>query len=240
MTFRITRSLAGLAVCALLAPLAALADDDPFDRPGWYIGAGGSFQYNPFRGAIEDEIEDAIEDEATLPPGTTVSIDLEESFGANARVGYRACSWFALELQYEWVDEYEIDGSTNIPGVSGNLYSIEGHTITANTKWIVPFWRLQPYFLLGGGVAISRVDRGSVFDDPTLGPVITAAGVDPDSGTHTDAAGRAGIGLDVYVTPNVLVNAEAAAVVTTFEDPGLNDIDDLNYLSFSAGLQYRF
>jgi hypothetical protein len=125
-------------------------DQDPFDRPGFYTGIGGSYQYNVFNSRIEDVIEDEVDDAL---PGANSSFDLDDSGGLNALLGYRVASWFALELQYEWVDEYDIKGSTEIPvPASGDLYSIEGHTLTANTKWIIPFWRIQPYLLLGGGV----------------------------------------------------------------------------------------
>ena len=52
----------------LLLPGLALADeymsegdDDPFDRPGFYVGLGGSYQYNVFQDRIEDVISDALE-----------------------------------------------------------------------------------------------------------------------------------------------------------------------------------
>jgi opacity protein-like surface antigen len=175
-------------------------------------------------------------------PASNPNFDLDESFGANALLGYRIWSWFALELQYEWVDEYDIKGSAEffippsglIP-LSGKLYSIEGHTLTANTKWIIPFWRIQPYLLLGGGVAMSDVSKGSLADDFT-----TVLGADIDDGTHLKPAARAGLGLDLYITKHIVVNAQASAVLTTLKNPDIGDIDDLNYMSFAAGLQYRF
>ena len=124
-----------------------------------------------------------------------------------------------MELEYEWVDQYDVDGSADIPAVgniSGRFYSIEGHTLTANTKWIVPSGRIQPYFLLGGGVAISDVDRGDIFDT-ALEPFLDSAGIDIKQGKHTKAAGRAGLGLDLYITKNILLNAEASAVLTTLK-----------------------
>lgn len=225
---------AGLLIVAL--PGSALAqdtaeDDDPFDRPGFYMGLGGSYQMNFFESQIEDELQDATVSDA--------QVDIDDSGGINATVGYRAASFFAIELEYEWIDEYDIKAGSNTVGVSGGLYSIEGHTLTANTKWIIPFWRIQPYLLLGGGLAVSDVDRGNLYDGP-LGPILEAQGVDVDDGNHTNAAGRAGLGLDLYITESLLVNAEAGVVVTTLKEPDLDDIDDLNYMSFAAGLQYRF
>ena len=53
-------------------------------------------------------------------------------------------------------------------------------------------------------------------------------------------AGRAGLGLDLYITQNFVLNAQASVVATTLKSPDIGDIDDLNYMSFAAGLQYRF
>jgi hypothetical protein len=208
------------------------SDPDPFDRPGLYIGAGGTYQFNAFSDDIEDVIEDEVEDAV---PGATADFDLDESAGFNALLGYRVWSWFAVELQYEWVDEYDINGSIDLPlAISGKLYSIEGHTLTANTKWIIPFWRIQPYLLIGGGLAISDVNKGGLAD------AFVALGADIDDGTNYEPVGRGGIGVDLYITEHILINAQASAVLTTLGSPDIGDVDDLNYMSFAAGLQYRF
>ena len=235
---------AGLLIVSL--PGLALAeehmteeDDDPFDRPGFYVGVGGTYQRNVFESRIEDVVQDELQ--GTLLADT--KIDIDDSGGVNAVVGYRAWSWFALELQYEWIDEYEIAGSVDLGPFgtqSGDLYSIESHTLTANTKWIIPFWRIQPYILAGVGYAVYDVDRGSIYDNPLVEPILTANGVVVDDGTHHDFAARAGGGVDFYVTENIVVNAQASVVLTTLEKPEIGDIDDLNYIGFAAGLQYRF
>ncbi len=218
------------------APEIARADNasvkDSFDRPGFYLAGGGTYQYNVFNSRIEDVIQDEVDDAL---PGANANFDLDDSAGINALLGYRIWSWFALELQYEWVDEYDITGSTDTPvPASGNLYSIEGHTLTANTKWIIPFWRIQPYFLLGGGVAVSEVSNGNLAD------ALNALGGDINDGKHAKPAARAGLGLDLYLTKHIVVNAQGSVVVTTLKEPDIGDVDDLNYMAFTAGLQYRF
>ncbi|MAG32002.1 MAG: hypothetical protein CL908_14055 [Deltaproteobacteria bacterium] len=215
-----------------MAAAESSAEPDPFDRPGFYAGIGGSYQYNVFSSRIEDVIEDEVDDAL---PGANANFDLDDSGGFNALVGYRLVSWFALELQYEWVNEYDIEGSTDTPApVSGSLYGIEGHTLTANTKWIIPFWRVQPYFLLGGGMALSRVDKGD------LASALNALGGEIDDGTHAKPAARTGFGLDLYLTRHIVINAQTSAVLTTLKEPDIGDVDDLNYMTFAAGLQYRF
>lgn len=238
----ILRTAAMLVVSLILMlPEAARAeknsDPDPFDRPGFYVGAGGTYQFNAFSSRIEDVIDAAVND--AVPGGANANFKLDESGGFNALLGYRVRSWFAVELQYEWIDEYDIEGSFDIgfltPGtVSGTLYSIEGHALTLNTKWIIPFWRVQPYLLIGGGMAISEVNRGD------LAAILIALGGDIDDGTNIKPAARAGLGLDLYITQHIVLNAQVSAVVTTLKSPDLGDVDDLNYVSFAAGLQYRF
>jgi opacity protein-like surface antigen len=233
-----------IAILASLYASAAFAgqeDHDPFDRSGFYVGVGASLQYNVF----ESQIEDAITDEITTGDLVIGSLDIDESFGVNATIGYRVASFFALELEYEWIDRYDIgaDGQFTIGDLgsisdSGTLYSIEGHTLTANTRWILPIWRIQPYLLIGGGFSLSDVEHGDLYD--TYSPLLVAEGIDIDEGDSLVAAGRAGIGFDWYLTESLVLNTEAGVVITTLSSPDIDDIEDLNYLSFQAGLQYRF
>lgn len=84
-------------------PARAEADDesaDPFDRPGPYVTLAGSYAYNFFDQEIEDYLEDELDEQG--------SVDIEDSGGINARIGYRAASWFAAELDYEWIDRYDV------------------------------------------------------------------------------------------------------------------------------------
>ena len=211
-----------------------VVDDDPFDRPGFYAGISGVYTRNFFDKQIENFLEDQL--------GQQGSVDIQDSGGVSARVGYRAASWFAAEVQYEWIAPYDVDVSGDLgPGgstISGRLYDIEGHTLTVNTKWIIPFWRMQPYLLLGAGYSFYDVGRG-----PLAAPIEAAdADVRIDGGKQNAFAGRAGLGLDLYLTDKIVLMTEATAMVTTknFETPSQGAIDDLYYLAFSAGLQYRF
>ena len=231
--------LGSLLMTFFTLPVVAMAaeeavDDDPFDRPGFYVGVSGMWNKNFF----DEDIADFLSDEL----GEDVDVDIEDSYGINARLGYRAASFFAVELEYEWVDSFDVDASADlgppIGSLTGELYRIEGHTLTAQTKWIVPFWRVQPYLTLGVGYSYYDVDRGS--------SAAALEAFDPDieieGGGQHGFAGRVGGGLDLYLTQSILINAEVTAVLTTqdFDTPDEGNIDDLNYMSFSAGLQYRF
>lgn len=228
--------LASLVLVSLAAGQAGANDstDDPFDRRGFYVSAAGVYTHNFF----DKEIEKFLEDEL----GAQGRVDIDDSGGLNARVGYRAASWFAAELEYEWIDRYDVSiGGSLGPGgtpLSGKLYDIEGHTFTLNTRWIVPFWRVQPYLLLGAGYSLYDVGRGSV------APVLEAQSskIKIEGGIQGAFAGRVGLGLDFYLTQSVVLQTEATALITAknFKTPDEGAIDDLYYLAFSAGLQYRF
>lgn len=236
------------AICAAMllalisvSPSLASAADDPFDRPGPYVGLSGVFQTNLFEDTLEDELQDAADAAAAPGPAPRLGLSVDDSGGLSLLAGYRLASFFALELQYEWVDEYDIDASSSavpLPGQpnSGTVYTVSGHTLTANAKFIVPFWRIQPYLSIGGGLAVWEVDRGPV----ALAIETAAPGVDIKNGDQTDGAGRLGLGIDFYLTDHIVVNAQGQIVVTTLSKPDLGDVDDLNYVGFSAGLQYRF
>ena len=72
--FAVVLRMTAILVVGLLLMLPGLAlaegesDPDPFDRPGFYVGVGGTYQFNAFSGRIEGVIEDEVEDEV---PGST-------------------------------------------------------------------------------------------------------------------------------------------------------------------------
>jgi hypothetical protein len=93
-----------------------------------------------------------------------------------------------------------------------------------NLKILVPSSRFQPYALIGVGA------QGLV-GSATVGPVTA-------SDDLWGFATRPAVGLDVYLTENLLVNGEVGATIGVFESDGA--VDDEYYLSFGGGLQYRF
>ncbi len=227
----------GMLFSLFALPSGAWADEDsadPFDRPGPYVTVAGSYAYNFFDQQIEDFLEDEL--------GEQGSVDIDDSGGINVRIGYRAASWFAAELAYEWIDRYDVEVGGDLgPGggsLSGKLYDIEGHTLTLNTRWIVPVWRIQPYLLVGAGFSSYDVGRG-----PLAAPLEAQDDdIEIEGGNQTSFAGRLGLGIDFHLTERIVLQTEATALLTAddFDTPDEGAIDDLYYLSISAGLQYRF
>jgi opacity protein-like surface antigen len=196
-----------VAVAILFASMVGTESSaDDFDRRGWYVGVGV--------GVGVDFLSDFVENATS----GTVKINPTGSF--NARGGYRAFSWLAFEGMYEGV--YQM--STELDGVEVSRHSF--HSILFNVKFIVPIWRIQPYFILGAGP-----QQGSFDGEGPLALLDEA---------RWDAAVRTGFGLDIYATKNWLINFELAPSIR-FRDYILPTTSTDNVtLTFTGGVQYRF
>jgi hypothetical protein len=65
----------------LCAGVAVSAEAGDFSRSGPYIGLGGTFGTNLFENDVEDVVEDVT--------GTSVDLDIDNSWGLNTVLGYR-------------------------------------------------------------------------------------------------------------------------------------------------------
>jgi opacity protein-like surface antigen len=195
------------ALLALLAPGFASAQD--YDRFGPYIGAGGSF----VTAIWEDDLEDEL----------GVSVDVDDAWGANARLGLRLLSFLAVEAQYEWLDDYGVE----VAGI--DIAKLESHALTGNLKLFLPIWRVQPYLLAGVGFADIDLEDKIGF------------GL---SGSETNLAFRGGLGFDVYVTEHIALYAEGSVLLVDQDiDTGIAGVDKVEPLIFTGaqlGLMFRF
>jgi opacity protein-like surface antigen len=138
----------------------------------------------------------------------------DNSFGLDARLGYRLCKRVAVEGQYQYVPGFDVDFEDH------NIATINTNTFTLNGKvYALPEDSLQPYFL--GGIGF--LHAGGHSDIP--GASLSGA---------TGFAGRVGIGADYYLTNNVILNVEFTAVLPT------GPVSDLRVLPLVFGAQYRF
>jgi len=189
-----------------LVPGMAMAEppEDYWKRSGWYVGLNGLYGL-PFMG---DAIEDAI----------GVSTDVGSSGGLNFYGGYRVNSWFAVDAAYEWMDNM----TWNVGGVKFD-YAL--HNWTANAKFILPMWRVQPYINLGIGAQYADLGLQGFDIDETAWAFV----------------GRPGIGIDFWLTENLVLKTEANGMLATnaLSNPA-GRVNNLYYMSVGGGFQYRF
>jgi len=216
-------TLMGFVIVLAGAAGAASAADD-FDRRGWYLGAGVAAQYY----LLTDDVES----------NTNELLTVSDTVGFNVRGGYRAFSWLAAEVIYEYAPGFvletkqPIDLSTIEPGLptvpkGTELLELNGHTVTANAKLLLPIWRVQPYLNLGVGVSYITLDD-------KYGLV---------GGSEAAIAGRIGVGGDIYITKHLLLFLEVSGLLTSFDLANPTATDNLSllyYLSPQGGLQWRF
>jgi opacity protein-like surface antigen len=99
----------------------------------------------------------------------------------------------------------------------------------ANLTFILPTWRIQPYFSIGPGAQYANLDAMGPFDK---------FGLDLK---RWDFMLRAGFGLDAYVTENWLLNLELAPSVRFADYSRIpSKTTDNVQLTVSLGIQYRF
>jgi opacity protein-like surface antigen len=188
----------------------ARADDADFGRSGAYLGVGASRSV--------DLVEPFLDGTPILE-----NITISDSWGANARLGYRLTSWFSVEAEYEWLQPF----NAGLDGV--HVGTLEAQSATANLRFIAPLSRFQPYLLLGVGALFLKVN------DP-LGVL---------SVDRSPFAGRVGLGLDVYLTRSLLLNVGAEGVLSPAglqltTSSGTISEHGLGTLTFQFGLGYRF
>ena len=205
------------ALACLVSAGAAQAQAPDYGRAGFYIGGGFSYATALYEGEIED----------ALPSG--FQVDIDDNFGANARAGFRISSFFALELQYDWIDTYDI--TVTNADVSGQS-AIDVQTLTANVKLYLPIQRFHPYMLAGIGYQRYQIETSSSPETVRF-----------ESDDYV-LAGRLGLGFDVYLTEHVLFYAEGSAVLSdaTVNIPidGAGEVDNLFYAGLNTGFLWRF
>jgi len=206
-------TLAVSLVLFCLATARPAAADSEFARSGPYLGVAATYGFNLLESAFDDVLDDVFVED----------IDVDDTWGANARIGYRALSWLAVEAEYEYLDNFEV----SIGDV--RAADLRAQTISANLRFIAPIRRFQPYLVLGAGATLFDLDHNRV------------PGLEVD---HSSFSGRIGIGFDVYLTRNLLIDIGADAVITDAEvedDLFSGDTSgSLSYIAVYAGLGWRF
>lgn len=218
-----------MATATLLVAGAAHAEE--FFRKGFYLNGSMAYGFNQM-------------DTSTFVDSFRISsppFDAFDSWGLNVRAGSQVYSWLAFELEYEWMKRLVLElppgssgtvggGTGPLAAPSTALYSLsyEPDIITVNAKFVLPFWRVQPYVLIGGGIALYDVEASVPYNS--------------FSRSGQGFAFRGGGGIDVYITKHIAVNVESTYLLNTssFEIYTVPAIDNLYYVSLSGGITYHF
>jgi len=193
------------AVAWFVSPFVALAQD--FERPGIYVSGSWAHLGEQFGDDLNDEIEAAL---ALDSPRLSVG----DSDVWSGTLGVRLGSRLAIELVGERFDDLPIDLTVRGTTLSGDLELRSGMLMG---KFFLFPGRVQPYLMAGAGYLQGRVEFGDIDETGHVG------------------LGRAGAGVDVYLTPNLAVGLQAA-----YSRALGSDFEDLAFFTAGTSLMLRF
>ncbi len=148
-----------------------------------------------------------------------------DSIGFNFRGGYRFNEYYAIEGLYEYMDEF----SKKVTGVRGNSVKVNAGTnnFSLMGKVILPtlgLSQLQPF--VAGGIGFMEASGDA--------QVKIRNGQLHGGGSSTEFAGRVDGGANYFFTPEISTFFDLGYVMPT------DQLENLKYLSLSAGVQYHF
>jgi hypothetical protein len=209
-----------LAAGAVAMPPTAVAmqhmehddDDEDYDRNRVYFGVGPLYGIENFKLHHLSMSEPAAISDADP--------DVDQSYGAEARVGYRFHPHLAAELQGQYDGDFDVYADTRSPIGKPLAGSVRVISSTANLKVFMLRGPIQPYAL--GGLGILWADT----DDE-------AAGADLPTG-DVEFAGRGGLGVDFYLSPALAITAEGTYLAPT------GSLARYGLAAITVGAQFHF
>jgi opacity protein-like surface antigen len=149
------------------------------------------------------------------------SVNFDNSLGFNAKAGYHFNSWFGLEFNFDHYPEFEADefSTTLISEVS-----VEVTTYMAVAKISDTFYSTKPFLVMGLGY----MDYEADIDTPDV------TGSFSRSESESDACVKLGMGMDFTMNQNMSIGIEGSYVI------GVDDLEDIRYVSFTLGAAYHF
>jgi len=216
-------------VCAssLLLSSQGAAQEAKYDRTGFYLGLAGTFAV-PTR--LEDTLDSLVSDNTV---GFSVEgVDVDASLGFHARGGYRLHPRLAIEAHFEDLAGFDIaakDGQRPRPEASTDLANVDGWTLTGDLKVFLLTGTIQPFGVVGVGLMSADAERTA---SDNLGDGAAQLVAEVPSGDAFTV--RFGGGIDMYLSPHFAICIDTTYVLPTAP------LQDLQYVSFEWGFQYRF
>ena len=194
-------------VTVIFSYTSLYAGQDHLDH--FYVGAGVSY-------AVEDFDN---------------SFDYDNSWGVNAKIGYHTHPLLDIELNFDYLNNFEYDESYK---VSGTRFEEEGEVEIFTCMFVLKGYfpisteKIKLSTVVGAGLMHADLKYG--FSTSGL-PYETSISLSDD---EIDLCAKVGLGLDFFATQNISLGIEGNY---TF---GFGDLDDIRYFNFTIGAAYHF
>ena len=221
MAKRLAGCLVGLVVILGLGGGAALAGG------GCYLGVGGSYAFSEIDSDTLSDLT-GISDLEDLD----INIDFGDTYGFNARLGWRPLDFFALELNFDYLPGFDAGNALSIFDLPVTVdTSLDIMTLMLDAK-LIPL-RLGPVeFSLFGGLGAMKADMDLTASSAWREERIAA------STSDTLVCGEVGIGVGVALGQHVNLGVEGSYV------GGFGDVGDYNYgigyFQITGGIDFYF
>jgi len=180
---------------------------------GLYIGMGVSYAISNF------------DQEVTDTEGASSDSDFDDTWGINLKAGYHLTNWLSVELDFDYLSEFESDKTMNVSGV---LVDTDGEvdvtTYMAVAKFTCVLEPLKPFVVAGGGVMNADIDLKALTPDFSVS----------DSESETEPCAKLGLGADFFVTKALSIGIEGSYIW------GFQDLDNLGYYNVTLGVGYHY
>ena len=152
-------------------------------------------------------------------------VDFDDTWGLNLKAGYHVNNWLSVQLDFDYLSEFEGDDRLDVDGTPVDLDAeLDVMTYMGVLKFTCTLEPLKPFIVAGGGFMDADVDaKASV-------PDASGSSSESDSG----ACAKLGLGVDYFWTQSLAIGLEGSYVW------GLGDVDEIQYFIVTAGLAYHF
>ena len=180
---------------------------------GLYIGMGASYAISNF------------DQEVTDTEGASSDSDFDDTWGMNLKAGYHLTNWLSVELDFDYLSEFESDKTMNVSGVPVDTDGeVDITTYMAVAKFTCVLEPLKPFIVAGGGLMNADIDLKATTPDFSVS----------DSDSETAPCVKVGLGADFFITKALSIGIETSYVWA------FQDLDDIGYTNLTLGVGYHF